>query len=144
MYEGWKVFGPYRRKDGRKHVVLQCELTKKLKTISYPKYLMELHLGRYLTDDETVDHKDRDFTNDSLSNLQILPRSDHAKLDVQRRKVLTAYCERCGKDFELSRNQTSERAKKLSGPYCSRSCARQGSKGSRGHRPSPEYFKTLK
>ena len=39
-YENLKVFGPYVRKDGRKHVVLQDPNTKKLKTVSYPKYLV--------------------------------------------------------------------------------------------------------
>lgn len=37
-YEGYWVLGPYSRKDGRQHVILR--MGKKLKTVSYPKYLV--------------------------------------------------------------------------------------------------------
>lgn len=74
-----KVNGPYARKDGRKHIVLNnSKLSKgdpnKLRTLSWPKALVEVREGRLLLDDETADHKDENFTNDDLSNLQILTR----------------------------------------------------------------------
>jgi hypothetical protein len=50
-----KVYGPYKRDDGRYHVVVVFVDNKK-KIISYPKYQMEQKLGRELDPDlETVD-----------------------------------------------------------------------------------------
>ena len=63
IYEGWKILGPYYRRDGRGFVVVTKPNGKK-STISYPKYLMEIKLDRYLEKNETVDHDDKDITND--------------------------------------------------------------------------------
>jgi len=46
-----KVYGPYTRKDGRQHVILYENGTRK--TVSYPKYLLETKLGRPLDSNET-------------------------------------------------------------------------------------------
>jgi hypothetical protein len=73
-----KIYGPYLRKDGRKHVVIVHPDGRK-QTKSYPRLLLEQKLGRELTKEETVDHKDDDFTNDSLDNLQILSLANNAK-----------------------------------------------------------------
>ena len=131
-YSGLKVFGPYVRKDGRKHVVLQDTVTKKLKTVSYPKYLVELREGRYLTDDETVDHRDDDFTNDDLDNLQILSRSANASKSAKRRVPQKFSCPVCNAEFELEGTSLSRatvnRSKGRSGPYCSKSCAGKDSR----------------
>ena len=78
MYEEYHIYGPYLRKDGRQHVVLRHKETKKLKTVSYPKFLLENKIGRYLHDHETCDHIDEDHTNNSLDNLQPLSRLDNA------------------------------------------------------------------
>ena len=43
------------------------------------RYVMERHLGRYLTGEEHVHHKDGDYANDVIENLQVLSRSEHAK-----------------------------------------------------------------
>lgn len=45
------------KKDGRKRIVAKYENGIK-KTISYPKYLMELHINKYLDEDDTVDYID--------------------------------------------------------------------------------------
>lgn len=77
MYENCKTLGPYIRKDNRKIIIIKIE--GKWKTLSYPKFLMEKHLGRFLTDSETVDHINADFTDDRIENLQILSRSENAR-----------------------------------------------------------------
>lgn len=62
VYENYKVYGPYlNKKDNR----LRCNLVfkNKMKIISYPKYLIEVYLDRYLDKDETVDHIDRNRHN---------------------------------------------------------------------------------
>jgi hypothetical protein len=42
-----KIYGPYTRKDGRKHVIVHYD-GGRIRTVSYPKWLMEQHLGREL------------------------------------------------------------------------------------------------
>ena len=119
-----KVHGPYKRKDGRKHVIVVfIDNTKK--TISYPKYLLEQHLGRELDPDlETVDHIDRDFTNDELSNLQIKERVEHCMEDVTRVELIEIKCPICLKIVKKDAGQLAHN-KKLgkAGPFCSKSCA---------------------
>lgn len=117
-----KVHGPYLRPDGRKHVVVMLNDGKR-KTVSYPKFLMEQKLGRPLNDDETVDHIDRDFTNDSPSNLQILTRSENSKKSAIRRKPVKGCCAECKKKIELTRAQIRNSKEGKSGPFCSKTCS---------------------
>ena len=73
-----KVYGPYLRKDGRKHVILRyADGTRR--TQSYPRFVLESELGISLPDDLDVDHVDNDKTNDRPSNWQLLSRSDNVK-----------------------------------------------------------------
>lgn len=119
VYDGCKIYGPYKRKDGRKHVCIMWPDGKK-QTVSYPKYIMECYINRYLEKDETVDHIDRNFNNNDLDNLQILIRQEHIKLDAKRVKNIIANCEYCGKQFE--RKPTSSLNKRKTGYFCSRQC----------------------
>lgn len=121
-----RVTGPYLRKDGRKHLCfnntkLPNKHPNKKKTLSYPKALIEVKENRRLLDNETVDHIDRDFTNDDLTNLVIRDRSEHAKLDIIRRKATEVECIWCKSRFLLTRHQLDHRSK--SGPFCSRKCS---------------------
>jgi hypothetical protein len=72
-----KIYGPYLRKDGRKHVIIIHD-NGISQTRSYPRLLLEQKLGRSLTDEETVDHIDGDFTNDAPENLRALSRVENA------------------------------------------------------------------
>ena len=128
IYSNIKLYGPYKsKKDGRLRVVL-VDVTGKKKTVSYPKYLMECHLDRYLTIDETVDHKDRNFDNNNIDNLQILIRSKHSSLDAKRVKPVEFTCTVCTSIFIIEgsnriRDAVRNRKNEKSGPYCSRRCA---------------------
>lgn len=81
------VLGPYTRPDKRMHIVLnktkQPHKLGKLKTISYPKALMEIKLKRRLLDNETVDHIDEDKTNNDIDNLQVLTRRENIEKAFQ-------------------------------------------------------------
>lgn len=128
------VLGPYKRSDGRKHIVLNnCSLpngTKgKTKTISYPKALVESNLGRTLLPNETIDHHDRDKTNDDLNNLKIKNRSEHSSIDNIRVKVEPIECPQCGNTFTPTRHQITTRAESKAGPFCSRKCSGKYGKG---------------
>jgi endogenous inhibitor of DNA gyrase (YacG/DUF329 family) len=121
---GARVYGPYKRVDGRKHVcIIMTDRTRVV--VSYPKWLMEQHLGRLLDINETVDHKDCDFTNDSIDNLQILDRSTHSKLDAKRILPIKVICVWCEAEFMAVMNGSRDRKDHIdiAGPFCSRKCS---------------------
>jgi hypothetical protein len=128
-YAGGRLYGPYLRDDGRYHIIILFEDGSR-KTVSYPRFVMETHLGRYLTDDETVDHIDVDINNDDIKNLRILMRSTHAKKDSWQLLPMSFVCPACHKVFILKgrplQNALSNNKKKRTGPYCDRSCAGVG------------------
>ena len=74
-----KIYGPYANKAGRLFVILRSTPTGVKRTISYPKLLLEIHINRLLINDETTDHMDGNFRNNSIDNLRILTRSENAK-----------------------------------------------------------------
>lgn len=85
----YRIYGPYTRKDGRKHIVLTKRYSGVSLTYSYSKFLLEMKLGRILTLNETCDHKNDDFTDDSYDNLQVLTRRANiqkAELGINWRK----------------------------------------------------------
>lgn len=126
VYKDYKVYGPYRRKDGRQHMVIKDGNSKKT-TVSYPKYLTEKRLGRYLTEDETIDHIDNDFNNNSPENIRILSRKRHGEEDAIRLKPMLFLCPECGIKFyeegKRLHDIISNRRRGKAGPFCSRSCA---------------------
>lgn len=91
------------------------------KTVSYPKYLVEISQDRYLNDDETVDHIDSNFLNNDLSNLRVLSRKQHCENDVYRNKPTVVKCQWCNKEFTIDKN-ISHRNIRNSGYFCSRRC----------------------
>jgi hypothetical protein len=132
------VLGPYKRADGRQHIVLNNSRASKgtkgkTKTISYPKALKEIELNRRLTDNETVDHNDRNFDNNDLGNLLVKDRSIHASEDALRVEVEEVSCIGCGKIFIPTKAQIDSRNKNKAGPFCSNVCSgRYGASVSRG------------
>jgi len=120
-----QIRGPYLRKDGRKHMCVVTDDGKRT-TISYPKYLMEIHLGRKLEEHETVDHINNDFTDDRIENLQILSRADNTRKQcaLNPRKYYEFICPVCHNKSVKAMNQVKANKKKgKSGPYCSKRCA---------------------
>lgn len=122
--ESRKVFGPYRRNDNRQIVIIIND-DKTRRTVSYPKFLMEEHLGRVLDPNlDTVDHIDRNHDNNDINNLQLLERKEHSALDTRRVKLIDCVCSLCNKKFQRSPRLIRDKSKKgARGIFCSRSCA---------------------
>lgn len=126
-----KVYGPYTRKDGRKHVILYDSKTGTRRTQSYPRYAMEQALGRKLNPEEHVDHIDNDCTNNDLSNFQLLSQTDNniKSLDFFDKRAKGNYyqCYRpgCDKRIWVFDRTYKERyvVRKKHGPYCTKYCA---------------------
>lgn len=118
------VTGPYLNKaQGRRFVTLTNQTTKKLTQKTYAKYLMEMHLGRELSKEETVDHIDRNKLNDVLDNFQILSQSEHTSIDNIKIKLIKVCCAWCHTEFEKSpKHMRMQHRQGCAGPFCSAVC----------------------
>ncbi len=125
-----KVYGPYKRESDGRSVVVVVDDNGESQTISYPKWLLEMQLGRKLDPNtETVDHWDSNKENNDLSNLRIVPREEHSADDTRRVKPVKFNCAWCKKEFERSPRLVRDKARKnKAGPFCSRKCAGQYSR----------------
>ena len=126
----FKVHGPYKRKIDGRQIVIVVEDNGEARTVSYPKWLLEMQLGRRLDPNmETVDHIDSNIENNELENLRIIPREEHSREDTRRVKPVKFKCAWCQKDFERSPRLVRDKARKnKAGPFCSRKCAGQYSR----------------
>lgn len=124
-----KVYGPYvgAGNDGRRHVVLTGDAGRR--TVSWPKAMMEVRLGRHLGADEFVDHIDDDPTNDSYENFQILTPAGNAMKGViargAQREMAQFTCPECGEVFEKQARvvRHNQGVQGKPGPFCGKSCA---------------------
>ena len=64
--------------EGRETLTLYNSCNDRSVT-QYARYLLAVKLGRFLTEDETVDHIDGDKTNNSIDNLQVLSMADNIR-----------------------------------------------------------------
>jgi len=125
----------YLGKDGRRRVwKTYPDGTKKITT--YSRHLMEEKLGRPLTKDETVDHIDRNKSNDVIDNYKILSKSKHAEEDALRVRMVEITCISCGTKKKKRAADVDHAAKEnKAGPFCGKSCAgRYGAEVQNGRR----------
>lgn len=119
--------------EGRKLITLK-KFNGELVGTSYARYIMAVKLGRFLTDQEEVDHIDDNKTNDDPNNLQILtPEQNREKQrlhyinNVQQKFELV--CPNCGCNFSLTEREMNGRFiqirknASLGLIYCSSSCS---------------------
>lgn len=120
-----KIYGPYERKDGRKHVIHYDLNTRNRRTQSYPRYLMEQHLGRELESWEHIDHINDDCTDDRIENLQILTLAENNRKSARPAEIGSYICPECNKTFSKSAAivRHNQGVYKKFGPFCSRRCA---------------------
>lgn len=127
IYENCKIYGPYFNKvDNRQNIIIVFP-DKTRKTISYAKYLMEKNIDRYLIEDETVDHIDRNPLNNDIDNLRILSFKEHLQIDSKRLVAQEFVCSECGNTFILDGYKLGKaignRKQNKSGPFCNKVCA---------------------
>ena len=83
------------------------------------RLVMEVFLGRYLTDQEIVHHRDENKHNNALSNLQLTDRFSHNHTHKKPRKMEERICPVCGISF-IRKPQGKADIGRI--PCCSRSC----------------------
>lgn len=120
-----KVYGPYFNKKQKRNYATYIDSSGKKTQKTYAKYLMEQHLGRHLSRDEEVDHIDRNKMNDVISNLQILSREEHNKIDAKRVKNIEVQCAWKGCAIMLVKTPRQMRIHNKrghAGPFCGAVC----------------------
>lgn len=70
-----KGYGVTRKKNGYIEITMGPNKFRNVHDV-----LMEIHIGRKLRPHECVHHVDHNRTNNNLSNLQLMTRSEHARL----------------------------------------------------------------
>lgn len=108
------------REKGRKNVSLINAHTKERSSVSYARYLMSTHIGRYLSAKEHVDHINNDKTDDRIENLQVLDVKRNNRKASKPAAYIKTSCAICGKRFMRRKNLY----KFGFVATCSRSCGR--------------------
>ena len=110
--------------QGRNSVCLYNSKTKQRFTTSYARYLMSVHLGRYLNEDEEVDHIDNDKSNDVIENLQILSRQNNIRKQASKvgKKRVRYECPVCENIFDVRKGLSHLVVKTKKSMTCSRTC----------------------
>lgn len=132
-YEGCRINKWLNVDTGRWHMRIVFPDGTKRGTL-YARYLMECHLGRFLTLEEEVHHKNGNPLDDRIDNLEVLTTYEHRMKHHPRVLPKAFECPVCGKIFLLtSRQITMHRYHRsvgaaLSGPFCSQSCINKNRK----------------
>lgn len=124
-YDNYQVYKPrIHKKEKRQYITLRDLETKKLKTMSYARYLLSVKEKRILNTDETVDHIDNNKLNDNIENLQILTSEQNIVkylTEVHKPKDLFEFiCPNCNKVIYKDKRQLHKKQKLF---FCSRHCS---------------------
>ena len=115
----------YKQKDGRKFIVYKGE-DNKYHSKAYDRYLMEQHLGRKLTNEEEVHHKDHNKMNDVIENLEVKNKTIHRR-EHNIKPIIIEHCYICGSNIIVdSRKRANHYRSKNKNPdkwFCSKHCS---------------------
>lgn len=119
-----KTYGPYFRPDGRAHMIHYDSATDTRITQSYPRYLMEQHLGRKLLPTEHVDHINNDHTDNRIENFQLLSVAENVRKSHKIEEIIIFLCPVCGTESSKPASKVRHNRKQgKAGPFCSKKCA---------------------
>ena len=93
-----QIIGVYKCKDNRYRAYVKLD-DGTTSTVSYPRILMEEKLGRPLEPYEDVHHKDGNYENNDLDNLEIVIHGEHQRLHSTKYHDIKATCQVCQKEF---------------------------------------------
>lgn len=123
--ENWSKGYLVVNSENRRTVILYNS-PKDRSSTQYARYLLSVSLGRYLENDEHVDHIDNDCTNDDIKNLQILTKSANNKkaARVKGKSLSEIECPSCYKVFTRRKGNTQAvHSKKNTITCCSIECS---------------------
>ena len=108
--------------ENRRTLVLYNSKEDRTST-QYARYLLAVSLGRFLTEEEQVDHIDGDKTNNSIDNLQILSKRDNI-LKSNKLSDVEMTCPVCKINFTKTRSELRGKLEKAfnNDVCCSRTC----------------------
>lgn len=115
--------------DGRRRVWFTDENGVTVAGTSYARYLMSVKLGYLVPDHLEVDHKDNDFTNDDINNLQLLTEEQNKLKErlnyVENEQACYGFtCAYCTNQFLLTESEVKKRLDTgVEDAFCSRTCA---------------------
>jgi len=117
-----RIYGPYYKANGRSFVSIVSD-DKKKRSQTYPRYLMEQHLGRKLLSSEQVHHINGDPLDDRIENLEVVSYEKHR--ETHKAEIVEAVCPECFKDIEVLGHEYRfwQEKRNAGGPFCSRACA---------------------
>ena len=117
------------------HIYVKGNITQSRMGMNYSRWVMTKHLGRWLTDDEEVHHKDNDTLNDDIDNLKLLSVDRHQQITSheidQLVPKLKLTCFNCSCKFlkHVARHiVNSKEEKKYKQYYCSKYCHKEHKK----------------
>lgn len=125
-FVGYRIYPPRFDKHIQRQTVHWVDpLTNKLGGMSYARYLMCIHLGRFLLKSEEVDHKNNNRLDDRIENLQVLTpkenKEKHTREVILGELFVELMCPTCGKKFERPK-RNSYIVKGGDKTHCSRTC----------------------
>jgi hypothetical protein len=122
-FEYYACYKIFHKKEKRWYVQLVHKGNRTRTTITYGKFLLSNKLGRIISREEQVDHKDDNKLNDDIDNLQILTEEEN-KLkhsNTLNKDIVTLTCPCCKEEFTRERRQT-HLVKGGSRTFCKKEC----------------------
>ena len=126
----------YKNGDGRWRAYCVDE-NNNPHVVSYPRILMEEKLGRPLEPNEDVHHKDGNFDNNDIDNLEVILSGLHRHNHSQKYIDTIETCQICGQKYTMTAKKWTTFFGNLSRKHritqnwltCSKSCAGKAGSG---------------